>query len=80
MGVTLDTQLTWLPHIDQVTKKVAQRLGVVSIRNELLLYKQLICPVMDYAYHICRLAADTHIKEEEVHQFKCLHLATNAPW
>jgi len=79
VGVTLDTQLAWLPHIDQVRKKVAQRLRVVSINNGLLLYKQLICPVMDCACLICRLAADTHIKKK-VHQFKCLRLATSAPW
>jgi len=65
--VTLDTQLTWLPRINQVGKEVAQRLGVVSIRNGLPLYKQLICPVMDYACLTCRLAADTHIKKKEVH-------------
>jgi hypothetical protein len=80
MGVTLDTQLTCLSHIDQVRKKVAQRLGVVSIRNGLLLCKQLICLVMDYAYLICRLATDTRIKKKEVHQFKCLRLATSALW
>jgi hypothetical protein len=52
--VTLDKHLTWL-HIDQVRKKVAQRLRVVSIRNGLLLYKQHICLVMDYA---CLSSAD----------------------
>jgi hypothetical protein len=80
MGVTLDTQLTCMSHVDQVRKKVAERLGVVSITNGLLLCKQLICLVMDYACVICGLAADTHIKKKEVHQFKCLCLATIAPW
>jgi len=57
--VTLDTRLTWSPHIDQVRKKPAQRMGMLDhllnrrsdlfIRNELLLYKQLIHPMMDYA-------------------------------
>jgi hypothetical protein len=81
MGVTLDTQLTSLPQINQVRKKVAERLGVVSIRIGLLLYKQLICPGMEYACFICKLAADTRIKKKGVHQFKCfalppLHLGT----
>jgi hypothetical protein len=57
LGVALDTQLTWSPHIDQITKKTAQRMGMLgpfltrrsdfSIRNGVLLYKQLISPVMD---------------------------------
>lgn len=28
VGLTLDTRLTWSTHIDQVSKKAAQRLGV----------------------------------------------------
>jgi hypothetical protein len=49
--VKLDTQLTWSAHANQVGKKAAQRLGVLgplrnrksglSVRNVLLLYKQL---------------------------------------
>ena len=30
VGVTLDTQHTWSTHVDQVRKKVAQRLGVLE--------------------------------------------------
>jgi hypothetical protein len=58
-GVTLDTRLTWPPHIDQVRKRIAQRMGMLgpllysksdrSVRNGVLLYKQLIRPMMDYA-------------------------------
>jgi hypothetical protein len=59
LGVTLDTRLSWLPHIDQVRKKTAQIMGMLDpllsrrsdiyIRNGVLLYKQLIRPMMDYA-------------------------------
>jgi hypothetical protein len=59
LGVTLDTRLTWSPHIDQARKRTAQRMGMLgpllnrtsdlSIRNPVLLYKQLICPMRDYA-------------------------------
>ena len=58
-GVTLDTQLTRSPHIDQFRKRTAQRMGMlgpllnrksdISVRNGVLLYKQLIRPLMDYA-------------------------------
>jgi hypothetical protein len=59
LGVTLDKRLTWPTHIDQVRKKASQRLGVLgpllnrrsglSIRNGVLLFRQLIRPMMDYA-------------------------------
>ena len=29
-GVTLDTRLTWSPHMDQVRKRIAQRMGVLG--------------------------------------------------
>jgi len=57
LGVTLDMVLTWSPHIDQVRKKIAQTMGMLgpllnkksdlSVRNGVLLYKQLIRPMMD---------------------------------
>jgi hypothetical protein len=64
--VILEPQLTWSAHVYQVGKKAAQRLGVLgpllnnglSIRNGVLLYKQLIHPMMDYASHLCRPRAD----------------------
>jgi len=59
LGVTLDTRLAWSPHIDQVRKRTARRMGMLgpllnrksglSIRNGVLLYKQLIRPLMDCA-------------------------------
>jgi hypothetical protein len=89
LGLTLDTQLTWSPHIDQVRKRVAQRLymlgpllnrkGDLSVRNGVLLYKQLIRP-MDYACPAWRSAARTHVRRLQVLQSKCLRLATSAPW
>jgi hypothetical protein len=31
LGVTLDKRLTWSPHIDQVRKKTAQRMGMLGL-------------------------------------------------
>ena len=49
LGVTIDKRLTWSPHIDQVRKRAAQRLGMLSpllnrksdlsVRNGVLLCK-----------------------------------------
>jgi hypothetical protein len=90
LGVTLDTRLTWSEHVNQVRKKTAQRLGMLgpllnrrsglSVRNGVLLYKQLICPMMDYACPIWRSAARSHVRKLRVLQSKCLRIATNAPW
>jgi hypothetical protein len=59
LGLILYTRLTWWAHINEVRKKAAQRLGMLgpllnrrsglSVRNGVLLYKQLIRPMMDYA-------------------------------
>ena len=52
----------------------------LSVRNGVLLYKQLIRPMMDYACPPWRSAARSHVQRLQVLQSKCLHLATGAPW
>jgi len=88
--VNLDTRHTWSPHVDQVRKRTAQRMGMLgpllnrncglSFRNGVLLYKQLIRPMMDYACLAWRSATRSHIRRLQVLQSKCLRLATGAPW
>ena len=52
----------------------------LSIRNGVLLFKQLIRPTMDYACPPWRSTARTHVRRLQVLQSKCLCLATGAPW
>jgi hypothetical protein len=52
----------------------------LSVRNGVLLYKQLIRPMMDYACPAWSSAACTHVRRLQVLQSKCLRLATGAPW
>jgi len=90
LGVTLDTRLTWLPHINQFRKKTAQRMGMLgplfnrksdlSVRNGVLLYKQLIRTIMDYACPAWRSAARTHVQRLQVLQSQCLRFSTGTPW
>jgi hypothetical protein len=90
LGVTLDTQLTWSAQVNRVGNKAAQRLGVLgpllkrrsglSVRSGVLLYKQLIRPMMDYACPIWRFTARSHVRKLQVIQSKCLRIANNAPW
>jgi hypothetical protein len=56
------------------------RRSELSIRNGVLLYKQLIRPLMDYVCPIWRSTARTHVRRLQVLQSKCLHLVTSAPW
>jgi len=87
LGVTLDTFLTWSPHIDPVRKKTTQRVGMLcpllnrkgdlSVRNGVLLYKQFIRPMMDYECPAWRFAARSHVCRLQVLQSKCLRLATD---
>jgi hypothetical protein len=86
----LDKQLTWSKHIDQVRKETAQMLGTLgpilnrrsnlSIGNGVLLYNQLIRPMMDYACPVWRYAARSIIKQLQVLQSKRHRIATNAQW
>ena len=52
----------------------------LSVRNGVLLYKQLIRPMMDYACHAWRSAARSYVRRLQVLQSKCLRLAIGAPW
>ena len=66
LGVTLNRRLSWSPHIDQIRRRTAHRMSMLgpvlnrsdlSIRNGVLLYKQLIRPMMDYVCPAWRFAA-----------------------
>jgi hypothetical protein len=52
----------------------------LSVRNGVLLHKQLIRPMMDYVCLAWRSTARTNCRRLQVLQSKCLHLATGAPW
>ena len=90
LGVTRDMRLTWSPHIDQVRTRTAQRMGMLgpllnrksdlSVRNGVLLHKQLIRPLMEYACPAWRSAARSHVRRLQILQSKCLLLTTSAPW
>ena len=52
----------------------------LSVRNGVLLYKQLIRPLMDCACIAWRSAARSHVRKLQVLQSKCLRLVSGAPW
>jgi len=61
-------------------RPLLNRKSELSIRNGVLLYKQLIRPMMDYAFPAWRSAARTHVRRLHLLQSECHHLATGAPW
>jgi hypothetical protein len=77
-------------HFDQVRKRTAQKMGMLGpllnrksdlfVKNGVLLYKQLIRPMMDYACPSWRSAARSRVRRLQVLQSKCLRLAIGAPW
>jgi hypothetical protein len=52
----------------------------LSVRNGVLLYKQVIRPMMDYTCPAWRSAVRTHVRRLQVLQSKCLRLAIGSPW
>jgi hypothetical protein len=52
----------------------------LCVRNGVLLYKQLIRPIMDYACLAWRSAARIHIRRLQLLQSKCLPLPTGGTW
>jgi hypothetical protein len=59
---------------------ILNRKSDISVWNGVLLYKQLIRPMKDYAYHAWRSAARTQVRRLQVLQSQRLRLATDAPW
>jgi len=56
------------------------RKSYLSVRNGVLLFKQFIRPLMDYACPAYRFAARSHVRRLQVLLSKCLRLASGALW
>ena len=52
----------------------------LSVRKRVLLYKQLIRPMMDYACPYWRSDVRTHVRRLQMPQSKCFRLDYGAPW
>jgi 4-amino-4-deoxy-L-arabinose transferase-like glycosyltransferase len=61
-------------------RSLLNRKSDLSVRNGVLLYKQLIRPMVDYACPAWRSAARTYVRRLQVLKSKCLSLAIGAPW
>ncbi|GFU03274.1 putative RNA-directed DNA polymerase from transposon X-element [Trichonephila clavipes] len=61
-------------------RKAAGRNSPLSLENKVILYKQVLRPIITYASPVWGAAAATHMKKIQVIQNKILRLITNAPW
>ena len=76
LGLTVDKQLMWSSHINQVGKWAARTLSVLaplldrrsrlSVKSGVVIYKQINCPVISYACAIWKSAASTHVRNLQV--------------
>ncbi|GFV75923.1 RNA-directed DNA polymerase from mobile element jockey [Trichonephila clavipes] len=90
LGLHMDSRLTYKKHIDYLSEKfwgrihlaisLVGRMSPLSLENKVILYKQVLRPIITYASPVWGAAAATHMKKIQVIQNKILRLITNAPW
>jgi len=90
LGVILDRKLTWNPHITSKLQQGYQRLKILypllnrqsslSWKCSILLYKQILRPLLLYAVPVWGNCAKTHIHKIQIFQSKVLRTISNAPW
>jgi hypothetical protein len=89
-GMTLDARLRRKEHIKKKHdglnikfKKMYWLLGrnsELSIRNKIILYKQVLRPVWSYPIQLWGCASDSNIQVIQRYQNKVLKCIVNAPW
>ncbi|GFT99350.1 RNA-directed DNA polymerase from mobile element jockey [Trichonephila clavipes] len=90
LGLHIDSRLTFKKHIDYLSEKfwgrislaisLVRRRSPLSLENKVILYKQILRPVITYGSPVWGAAAATHMKKIQVMQNKILRVMTNAPW
>ncbi|GFV68563.1 putative RNA-directed DNA polymerase from transposon X-element [Trichonephila clavipes] len=89
MGLHIDSRLMFKKHIDYLSEKFWGRISLaisligrrspLSLENKVILYKQILRPVITYGSPVWGAAAATHMKKIQVMQNKILRVMTNAP-
>ncbi|GFW04404.1 RNA-directed DNA polymerase from mobile element jockey [Trichonephila clavipes] len=89
LGLFLDSSLTYRQHTKYICDKFWAKIHLsisligrspLSLKNKVLLYKQVLRPVLTYAAPVWGAAAPTTIKKVQTMQNKILRIMTNAPW
>lgn len=84
LGLTLDNQLTWKPHIAKIKSKIMSLTGTLrSIvqcfprRVRFTIYNSLVKPHIDYLIEIWGSAAKTNLKQVQIAQNKLMKVLFN---
>jgi hypothetical protein len=90
LGIILDKKLTWNPHISSKLQQGYQRLKILyplinrqtalNWKCSVLLYKQILRPLVLYAAPIWGNCTKTHINKIQVFQSMFLRIISNVPW
>lgn len=86
MGVTIDQQLTWKPHILLTSRKISKSIGVLRKvskhlpKNALMqLYSSFVLPYLQYGITLWGSSATTTINSLFIAQKKSLKIALSLP-
>jgi hypothetical protein len=90
LGITLDSKLTWRPHIlnkgNQMNLKAAElnwligKKSCLSLSNKLLIYKTVIKPIWTYGIQLQGSTCKTTVDIIQRAQSELLRSITAAPW
>ena len=83
VGLHIDDRLSWKPHIDNVVKKVASNLHIISANKKILplkvrvtLYNAFIKPYMDYGSEVWGLIGRNQLEKI---QKRCMRITKRQP-
>ena len=88
LGLTLDSKLTWNPHIVDKRKALNSRLHLLrpllrskmNIDTKLVIYKSLLRPLWTYGIQLWGAAKPSNTRSIQAFQSICLRLVSSAPW
>jgi hypothetical protein len=90
LGLILDKTLTFKKHVDYAINKMQNcvrilfpllnRRSKLNVSNKLLIFKQILRPVLTYGCPAFHNMAKTHFTRMQIAQNKAIKLALNVPW
>ena len=87
LGVTIDENLTWKTHIDNISKNISKGIGVINhikhfVPNEVLysLYCTLVLPYINYGVLAWGNTSKSHLEKVFKLQKKALRIISNSPY
>ncbi|KAL7730564.1 hypothetical protein ACLKA6_000559 [Drosophila palustris] len=91
LGLHLDSKLKWAQHTRATVQTFRSKLSKhkwllsarqskLSMKNKVLIYRQIIAPIWQYGLELYGCAADTHLRKLQSVQSRALRLICGAPY